>query len=196
MSREKSELSLWHDYDILPGDKTIYIGSQSRDETGEAGVDFKLAERVIKNLHILDKRLTDNPITIKMNNPGGDVYHGMAIYDAIKCCQNDVRIIAYGYLMSMGSVIFQAADERIMSPNARMMIHHPYTAFEGNISDINKQAEELKTLDTIVKDIYMKKIKEIKPRFTMKQLEDKMQYDWFIDPKEAISLGLCDRVLE
>lgn len=196
MSREKSELALWHEYDILPGDRTIYIGSHSGDEYGESGVDFQLAERVIKNLHILDKRASDTPITIKMNNPGGDIYHGLAIYDAIKACQNDVRIIAYGYVMSMGSVIFQAADHRIMSPNARMMIHYGRGSADGHMLDVYKQADELKELDKIINEIYLKRIKEVKPRFTMKQLEDKMKFDWYLGAKEAISLGLCDSTFE
>ena len=30
----------------------------------------------------------------------------------------------------------------------------------------------------------------------MKQLEDKMNFDWFLSPSEAITLGLCDKILE
>ena len=196
MSRERSELALWHEYDILPGDRTIYIGSKSSDETGESGVDYLLAEKVIKNLHILDKRMSDIPITIKMNNPGGDVYHGLAIYDAIKSCRNDVTIIAYGYVMSMGSVILQAADTRIMSPHTRMMIHHGEGITSGHMLDVQKQADEFKELNFIINDIYLSRIKEKKPRFTMKQLEDKMKFDWYLNAKEAVALGLCDAILE
>jgi ATP-dependent Clp protease protease subunit len=196
MSKVRNELTLWHDYDILPGDRTLYMGSHYGDDSGESGVDYALAEKMIKNLHILDKRATDQPVTIKMNSCGGDVYHGLAIYDAIKSCQNDVRIITYGYVMSMGSVILQAADERIMSPNSRMMIHYGQAGMGGHLLDIYKHTEELKELDSIVNNIYLSRIKEKKPRFAMKQLEDKMKFDWYLGSQEAILMGLCDRVLE
>ena len=85
-----------------------------------------MAERAIKALHILDSTAPtgDKPITVIMNNPGGDEYHGMAIYDAIKSCKNHVTIVVFGMAMSMGSIILQAADKRVMSANSRVMIHY------------------------------------------------------------------------
>ena len=185
----KSELALWHEYDVLPGDRCLYMGTDN-------GVDSDMAERTIKNLHIIDKTKHADGITIKMNNIGGDICHGLAIYDAIITCQNDIKIIAYGHAMSMGSFIFQAADERIMSPNCRMMIHYGQGGTHGHMKDVYKHTDELKALDKIINEIYLSKIKESKPRFTMKQLEDKMSFDWFLSPQEAITFGLCDRILE
>jgi len=171
------------------------MGSHGEDyEVGESGVDYAMAERVIKNLHFLDR--SEGEITIIMNNIGGDVYHGMAIFDAIKACENEVTIIAYGHAMSMGSVIMQAADTRIMTPNARMMLHYGYGGHNDHLKNLYKHIDELKKLDKIINQIYLEKIKEKKPRFTMKQLEEKMNFDWFLDAKESIEFGLCDKILE
>ena len=196
-SNHKNEFAVWHEYDVLFGDNTIYMGSHGDDYgEGESGVDYAMAERLIKNLHILDKRIHDDGITIKMNNVGGDIYHGLAIYDAIITCQNKIRIIAYGHAMSMGSFILQAADERVMSPNARMMIHYGQGGVYGHMKDVYRHTEELKALDKIINSVYLSKIKEVKPRFTMKKLEETMNFDWFLSPSDAIAHGLCDKILE
>jgi hypothetical protein len=64
------------------------MGSEDVDmEMGESGTDAAMAERAIKNLHILDNASSE-PITIITNNLGGSVFHGMAIYDAIKKYKN------------------------------------------------------------------------------------------------------------
>jgi len=193
---QHTEFTLWHEYDVSFRDKVIYIGSHSEDEDGESGVDFQMAERVIKNLHFLDRELHDNGITIKMNNPGGCSVHGLAIYDAIETCTNHITAIGYGHIMSMGAIIFQAADTRIMAPHSRMMLHKGSAGFADSMDNFYANVEEFKKLDEMLYSILLKRIKEKKPRFKKSQLEAKMSSDWYIGPKEAIELGLCDKVLE
>lgn len=196
MSKERSELHLWHDYDALLGDKTIYIGSGKVSADGESGVDELLSERVIKNLHILDKRTHDQGIFIKLNCVGGDVHHGLAIHDAIKECKNHVTITTYGTASSMGSIILQAGDTRIMTKHASLMLHPISACLSGSIYEIEKQLEAIKQDYKDMLNIYIKKIKQAKSRFSMNQLEDKMRFHWEMRGKEAIEFGLCDKVLE
>lgn len=190
----KDDLDKFHEFDICPTDRTLYIGSCGSDEDGESGVDHMMAERTIKNLHLLDKK-KDSPITIKMNNAGGDVYHGLAMYDAIMDCKNIVTIIAYGYVMSIGSLIFQAADVRVMAPHARMMLHYGQAHLGGHNRDIYKNVEELKKLDKIVNNIYLFRIQQKQSDYNMRKLENKITFDYFLDADESIEMGLCDKVL-
>jgi len=113
------------------------------DDGEESGTDSHMAERVIKNLQILENvsESGEDPITIVMNNPGGCWFSGMAIYNAIQACKNHVTIICYGQVMSMGSIIFQAADERIMSEDCDMMIHYGENGFFGNAKSFIKWAK-------------------------------------------------------
>jgi len=196
MSRSnKDDILKFHEFDICPTDSTLYIGSCATTyDDGESGVDFQMAERVIKNLHLLDKR--DNIITIKMNNVGGDVYHGLAIYDAIRDCKNKVKIVTYGYVMSIGSLIFQAADERVMSPYSRMMIHYGQAHLGGHNRDIYRNVEELKKLDKIVNNIYLERILQKVPDYNMRRFENKITFDYYLDADEAIEMGLCDKILK
>jgi len=191
---QRDDIEKFFDYSIDISSKTLYMGSSSGDDEGESGVDHKMAERVIKGLHMLDRKV-ENGLTIIMNNPGGEWYHGMAIYDAIKACQNHVTIKVFGYAMSMGSLILQAADERVLAPHARFMIHYGSTGYAGHSKNFIKWAKEEEALNDIMEGIYLEKIKIKKPRFNKKHLRELLKFDTFLSPEEVIELNLADRIL-
>jgi hypothetical protein len=60
----RDDIDKFHDYDIYIPTRTLYIGPSNEDGI----TDVIVAERLIKNLHILES-LNSNPITILMNNP-------------------------------------------------------------------------------------------------------------------------------
>jgi ATP-dependent protease ClpP protease subunit len=96
----------------------------------------------------------------------------------------------------MGSVILQAADERILAPNARVMIHYGYMGMAPNHTKIyQKWAEECKKLDQQMLDIYMDKIVEKHPRFQRNQLDEMCNFDTILNAQEAVNLGLADSIL-
>lgn len=190
---QKDNLDKFLDYGIDADNCVLYIGSQSDGEGSEAGVDWQLAERVIKGLHYLDQKAT-NGITIKMNNIGGDWYHGMAIYDAIRACKNTVSIIVYGHAMSMGSIILQAADKRIMMPNSTLMIHYGSDGYAGHSKNFEKWAEQGKRINEKMLDIYLTKIKKVHPRYTREKLKAMCDYDTFLTAEETVELGLADEI--
>ena len=190
------DIDKFHEFGLYVSDNTLYLGSHAYIDEDESGVDYLMSENLIKNLHILDYKKHDEGITIKMNNPGGCVYHGLAIYDAIRECQNHITIVCYGFCMSMGSLIFQAADTRVMSPNCRMMIHIGSDGFNGHAVDFQKAAQEGADIADIMKDIYLQKIKEVIPNFSKAKLSKMINNDKFMGAQEAIEMGLCDRILE
>ena len=170
--------------------RTVYMG-----EVLDGGTDHVMAERVIKRLHVLDAK-QDAPIAILMNNPGGDEYHGLAIYDAILGCKNHVTITAYGHAMSMGSIILQAADERIMSPNARMLIHHgTWAPPEDHPKTVLSWAEEGQRFSKWMIDMYLAKIREKHPRYRRDTLDRLLDFDALLTAQETVDLGLADRLV-
>ena len=151
----RENIDRWFDLNLDIDNRTLYMGSMSYDyENGESGVDSFMAEYFIKGLHVLE-RGGDKPITIIMNNPGGDWYHGMAIYDAIKNSKCHSTIKVYGHAMSMGSIILQAADHRVMMPHSRFMIHYGYDGRYGHSKIFEKWAEECKRLNYDMENIYL-----------------------------------------
>lgn len=192
--RDDIEQMMFHNI-YLPT-RTIYMGSGSDDaDSGESGTDFRMAETIIKTLSILGSQDQDKPITILLNNLGGDVYHGLAIYDAIKLCPSPIIIKAYGYVMSMGAIILQAADERVMAPNAKMMIHSGDTAVIGHVKNVYRWVEEGKKLDRTCELILLDKIREKHLVYKLKDLQKLLDFDTFLSAEEAVNLGLADRIL-
>jgi ATP-dependent Clp protease protease subunit len=193
MSYNRDDVDKFYDYDIYIPTRTIYIGSVAyTHDDEETSVDFAMAERAIKGLHLLDKK--DGNITVLMNNPGGDWYHGMAIYDAIKGCNNHVTIKVSGHAMSMGAVILQAADERVLAPNSSVMIHYGYDGVYNTAKNFQIWAEQSKKLDKVMEDIFLEKIKEKHPKFTRAKLRGMLDPDTILTPTEAIELGLACKI--
>lgn len=84
-------------------------------------IDDDTAHRSVVALNVMDASPGD--ITMLLHTCGGHVESGWAIFDAIRACKNPVTIVGYGAVMSMGAIIMQAADLRLMAPRARMMFH-------------------------------------------------------------------------
>jgi ATP-dependent Clp protease protease subunit len=173
--------------------RTIYMGSELVDFEEQSGVDAMLAEKMIKSLLALESVSTE-PITILMHNDGGDWDSGMAIYDAIKECKSHVTVKVYGIAASMATVILQAADERIMSPNAEMMIHYGQSGFHGEDKTLARWAKRFKEINKKMERIYLEKIKEKNKNFTLHRLQKLLDRDTFLSAKEAVELGLADKV--
>ena len=81
--------------------RDIYIAEPITDE---------LSVRVITQLKYLDQ--SEGDIHLYINSPGGSVTAGMAIYDAIRCCRNDVATICMGMAASMGAFLLAAGDRK------------------------------------------------------------------------------------
>jgi len=123
-----------HDYSLDPKNREIYlVGEQEAkipDDDQEPGVEFLMANRFIKNLRFLSLA-NENPILVHSKTCGGYWEEGMAIYDAIKACPCYVTILNYTHARSMSSIIFQAADNRVMMPNSYFLFHLGSTEFGG-----------------------------------------------------------------
>jgi ATP-dependent Clp protease protease subunit len=195
----KDEIDRLFDYDIYVPTRTIVMRSHAVDnEDGESGTDAEMAQRIIKGLHILDSSAPngDKPITIIMNNPGGDEYDGLGIYDAIKACRNHITIIVYGKAMSMGGIILQAADKRVMSANSRFMMHYGSFGSDGNAQDVYKWIDDNKKIDSWMEDLFLEKMQAVNPSLTKKDIQEMLKSDFIVTGEEAVELGLADEVLE
>lgn len=154
--RDNDYIWSWFDQNLDMETRTIYMGSVGKTyDDGETGVDNFMAEYVIKGMHLLEQKDPEREITILMNNPGGDWYHGMAIYDAISTSSCYITMKVYGHAMSMGSIILQAADRRIMMPNSRFMIHYGYDGKYAHSKIFERWADEGKKVNFEMENIYL-----------------------------------------
>jgi ATP-dependent Clp protease protease subunit len=191
----RDDIQIYFDYDLHIGARRIYLGRPSRVHDGECDTDNTLASNLIKSLNILNE-ISQDPIFIDINNSGGDVSHGMAIVDAIKASDSHVTITVYGQASSMGSIILQAGDSRIMTPHSHMLIHYGETSLSTTSHSIKNYARHEEITNRKVEDIYLDQIKKVRPRFTRKQLQNLLIQDTLLTANEALELGLCNRISE
>ena len=158
----RENIDRWFEHNLDVDNRTLYMGSVDTSPEGdESGVDTFMASYFVKGMHVLESKNATQEITIIMNNPGGDPYHGMAIYDAIKVTKCPCTIKVFGYAMSMGSVILQAADYRIMMPNSKFMIHYGYNAYDTNhVKTIDSWVNEEKRVCYEMEEIFLKMMLE------------------------------------
>ena len=191
----RDDIDKFHDYSLYIPERTIFMGSEEFSlSEGESGTDGLMAERLIKNLTVLE-HLNQNPITIIMNNIGGDEYHGFAMFDAIKTCKSHVTIKVLGHAMSMGSILLQAADTRIMGLTSRQMIHYGTWGIHDHAKTAQKWAEEGRKIDLWMESMYLARIHEKIPNFPIQKLRKMLDHDTFLTAQESIDLGLADKVL-
>jgi ATP-dependent Clp endopeptidase proteolytic subunit ClpP len=96
-------------------------------------------------------------LEIRINSPGGSVFQGWAIYNALIDYKGKKLIHIDGVAASMASVIAMAGDEIYMSENALYMIHNPSSTAQGNANELRKEADLMDKIKGIMVDSYHKK---------------------------------------
>lgn len=91
-------------------------------------------------------------VMVNICSPGGNVYEGFAIVDALKNCGAKIITNALGYVGSMGFVIYMCGDERLAGENIRFMYHGcNIGGFFGNQPKIQDFSTEQKRINTQIK---------------------------------------------
>ena len=156
-------------------------------------VDAELTAKVLSQLVLLEQEGHEEPVTVFINSPGGEIFSGFAIFDMLNFIACPVTTIVTGFAASMGSILSMAADKgrRFAMPQAKIMIHQPLLmGYQGRASECEIQAREiLKTRDHLVK-LYSEQTG--KSREEIKKALDRD--NWFT-ANEALEYGLLDKVV-
>lgn len=196
-----------HTYGLDVYNREIYLHGYIGNTDEDPGVEYRMATNFYKNIRILDTVSTE-PIIVHMHSIGGNWADGMAIYDAILLCKSYVTIIAYGQAESMSSIILQAADRRVLTPNAHFMLHYGSLSISGDhLSAHNAAKIDKKNTETMM-DIYTNKCingKYYKEAYNSELTQDKVKNflkrklkdgDWYLEANEAVYYGFADYVLD
>lgn len=187
-------LTHWIESGILIPRRIIYLGSITTDVEGsESSVDAAMARKFEIAMRTLEYFDPKSPITIMMNNPGGDLYHSLAIYDRIMDSPCHVTIQATGYVMSGGSLILQAGDKRLLTRNSTVLLHYGTpSSNDDHHANADRWAEENKRLRGVMEDIYFGQMTKKDPTISREKVQQLLLFDTFMDPAKAIRLGLAD----
>jgi ATP-dependent Clp protease protease subunit len=171
-------------YSRLLNDRVVFLGGEVNEE---------IANLIVAQLVHLESDDPDKDIHLYINSPGGVIYAGLAIYDAMQFIQPDVQTICYGIAMSMGSLLLAggAPGKRMALPNSRILIHQPTGGFQGQSSDIEIHARETLALRAKLDELYAKHTEQ-----SIERVHADMERDRYFTGEEAVAYGLVDRVIE
>ena len=182
-----SELDQWHEFGVYTPARLIDLSGEIHQEK---------ATEFIKNIRLLDY-VSDKEIRVLINSEGGDVRAGMDIVDAIKECQSKVITHVVGVAESMAAIITQAGDERLISYSGSIMIHVGQEGYDLNHPrNLEAWMKESRRLGKLADGLLFKQIKKKKPRFTKKAFDELITFDTIYTSKEAVDMGLVDRIVE
>lgn len=144
------------------------------------------AQSFVDQLNELDV----DEITLRVNSPGGSVYDGIAIANALRA--HDAKVTAYvdGLAASIASVIITAADEVVMMPNSEIMIHEASALGYGDARDLAKTSERLEKIGQNIAGAYADRAGGKAEDWRAAMLEE----TWY-SASEAVAAGLADRVV-
>ncbi|AZU37964.1 MULTISPECIES: ATP-dependent Clp endopeptidase proteolytic subunit ClpP [unclassified Wolbachia] len=155
-------------------------------------IEDNMASVIVAQLLFLESENPDKDICMYINSPGGVVTAGLSIYDTMQYINPDVSTLCIGQAASMGSLLLTAGAEgkRYSLPHSRIMIHQPSGGYQGQATDIEIHANEILRVKKKLNQIYEKHTGN-----SLKKIEGMMERDKFMDPEEAMKIGLIDRVI-
>lgn len=167
----------------LMADRIIFLGT---------GIDDYIANIVQAQLLFLESMDPRRDIQMYINSPGGSVYAGLGIYDTMQYIGPDVATICTGMAASMGAVLLcaGAAGKRTGLKHSRVMIHQPMGGAQGQESDIEITAREIKKLKG---ELYQ--IIATHSNNDIAKIERDADRDYWMIAEEAKTYGMLDEVL-
>lgn len=132
-------------------------------------------------------------IDIRVNSPGGSVYAGMSIFNALRSSEADITIYVDGIAASMASVIALCGKPVYMSQYARLMLHAPYGGCYGNKEELRSVSDELASLEDTLADMYASRLGKTREEIKDTYFDGK---DHWITAKEAKEMGLVDGIYD
>ena len=203
MSKNEEWISDIHTSNLDVENRIIYL--QEKEDTSDSpGVDFRMVQNFTKNINIL-QNISNDPITIYLQTVGGCWWSGMGVYDAIKLCKCKVTIVGYAQICSMGTVIMQAADRRILMPNCVFMCHYGSSEISGDYLSSQNEARLEREMTNKMVEIYAEKCHRCGQFFMDREdslgkvktyIKRKMKDgDWYLNADQALDYGFIDKIM-
>lgn len=170
-------------YSRLLNDRIIFLGEE---------INSVSANLVVAQLLHLESQDAEKDISLYINSPGGEVYSGLAILDTMNFIKPQVSTICVGMAASMAAVLLSAGakGKRFCLPHSKVMIHQPSGGAQGQQTEIEIVAEEIKKtrreLNQILSDASGQPIEKV---------QADTERDNYLTASEALDYGLIDRIV-
>lgn len=136
------------------------------------------------------------PMNLTVNSPGGGLIDGMHLFDQIASYSlrgggtHKVTITVRGYAASMGGILLQAADVRLIGRESYLMVHEISAGTVGSIGSIKDDVKWYEKACQRIENIFVERsggkigLEEFQRRWS--------RHDWWVDSAEAVELGFVD----
>ena len=156
-------------------------------------IDDNIASLICAQILFLESENPKKEISFYINSPGGIVWSGLAIYDTMQYVSSKIMTICIGQAASAGSLLLTAGEKgmRYSLPNSRIMVHQPSGGYQGQVTDIEIQTNEIKRAKLKLNEIYSKHT-----GIKFSDISSIMESDKYFSADEAIKFGLIDKVVK
>jgi ATP-dependent Clp protease protease subunit len=171
-------------YSRLLKENIIFLGTP---------IDDTVANLICAQLLHLESENPDKDISVYINSPGGDITALFAIYDTMSFIKPDISTICFGQAASAAAVLLAAGTpgKRLALPHARILLHQPYAASQGQATDIELAAKEILRMRKLLEEILATHTGQ--PEEKIHQDTDR---DFVMSASEAKDYGIIDEVIE
>lgn len=139
----------------------------------------------------------DRDIRVVINSPGGSVYDGLTMYNALKSHAGEVRVEIVGQAYSAASFVAMAGDHIAIHQAADIGIHQAHVVYAGNANGMRAIASYLETIDEHLVDIYEARTGQARDVIASQmEGEDKGVLGTLMSATEAKELGYVDEIIE
>ncbi len=155
-------------------------------------VEDHMANLVVAQLLFLESENPDKDIHFYINSPGGDVVATLAVYDTMQMLSCPVATYCVGQAASGAAVLLAggAKGKRYGLPNSRIMMHQPFGGVQGQISDIEIQANEILRYREVLNQILANHTGQ-----PIERIAKDTDRDFFLSAEDSKKYGVVDDVL-
>lgn len=156
---------------------------------------METVSRCIYDLDSWSRRFPGQDITLIFNSPGGSVNDGFALFDFLldlKSRGHRIIVKTIGMAASMGAILLQVADERVIGPHSFLMLHETAGGFEGV-----QRSSEIEDYTKLLSQFEAKGLDILAERSTLSRQQIKNRWkrkDCWLDAEEALKFGFVDRI--
>jgi ATP-dependent Clp protease protease subunit len=170
--------------DLLLENRVIFLQGEIRSDN---------ANELVMKLLYLQSENRRKDIHFYINSPGGSVTATLAIYDTMQILSCPVATYCVGLAASGGAVILAGGTKgkRYALPHSKIMMHQPWGGVQGQVSDIEIQADQILKDRAMLNDILAFHIG--KP---VDQIAKDTDRDFYLNAAEAKEYGIVDDVLK
>lgn len=170
-------------YSLLLKERIVFLGTK---------IDDQVANVIVAQLLYLNSLDQKKQINLYINSPGGSVYAGLAIYDAMQMIQAPVATFAVGVSASMGTALLTSGQKgkRYALPHATIHMHPTGGGAQGYTEDVRIATREQERLQAQLFHLMGKH-----SGHTWQEIEEYFLRDRYLNAVEAKAFGLVDEVL-